>query len=292
MKIISQRYIGDGQFMLQLGGLSSETKPTDAFVATGSQFFEDDTDAVFTFSGLTWNLEKNGQMKDLPVVTATDNGKVLKVANGVWSVGEAGGSSGGGAEKFVVNISERGGITSDKTIAEIVAAKEAGKDVVANVYIGMLGVTAECPLIYAFAAPEGQGFAVVFSAPVPNMGESIVENIYTVYGIVQSGSDDTWDSDRVSVGGSSNAPLIVTLTYDSSTSNLVGDKTHKEIYDAFSAGRSVLCKGVVGSTNVSASVLAANDTSGEEYTLSVCVNGSIKTPEGTASDYLTIHVDG
>ena len=196
---------------------------------------------------------------------------------------------GGGAEKFIVNIRDSGGTTSDKKIAKIVAAKEAGKDVVANVYIGMFGVTAEIPLIYAFTAPEGQGYAVIFSAPVPNMGESIGENIYTVYGIVQSGSDDVWNSDMVAVGGSTNAPLIVTLTVDESTGNLVGNKTYKEVYDAFSDGRSVLAKCVVGSTYVSASVLAANETSGE-YSLNVCVRGSIVVPEGTATDYLTLHL--
>ncbi|MBR3552460.1 MAG: hypothetical protein IKN72_03620 [Clostridia bacterium] len=103
IKILSQFYVGGNQFLLQLEGLSSDTKPTDPFVAEGSQFKESDTDAVWV-KNTTWTLSKNGQMKNLPAVSAADNGKVLKVDDGVWSIGEdetgGSGSGSGGASSW------------------------------------------------------------------------------------------------------------------------------------------------------------------------------------------------
>ena len=194
---------------------------------------------------------------------------------------------GGGAEKFVVTITDNSGVTSNKTVAEILAAKAAGNDVVANVYIGMLDVTAEIPLIYAFAAPEGQGHAVVFSASVPGLEASIGEFIYTVYGLAATGSDDVWNSDRVSVGGSSNAPLIVTLTADQSTGNLVGNKTYKEVYDAVDGGQAVTLKGNIGSITFATNALSVG-LGNDGYSVALVFGGSIAEAAGAANEYVML----
>ena len=57
----------------------------------------------------------------LPSVTAADNGKVAKVANGAWSAED---------DKLVVTMTENSGMyTADKTVEEILAADAAGKTV-------------------------------------------------------------------------------------------------------------------------------------------------------------------
>ena len=134
MKIIYQQVTADGKFILGLEGLSTETKPTGGVIADGSTFKETDTDGEY-YLDTTWKVAKAGQMKNLPAVSSNDNGKVMKVAEGAWAVGldnglpvgfpEAGTTnagkflgfndttgayeaksapSGGGAEKFVVTL--------------------------------------------------------------------------------------------------------------------------------------------------------------------------------------------
>lgn len=61
----------------------------------------------------------------LPSVSASDNGKVLTVANGAWIAQQP---SGGGA--LVVTFGGSAGLTPDKTNAEIAAAASAGQLVV------------------------------------------------------------------------------------------------------------------------------------------------------------------
>jgi hypothetical protein len=272
--------------MLQLGGLSSETKPTDAFVATGSQFFEDDTDAVFTFSGLTWNLEKNGQMKDLPVVTATDNGKVLKVANGVWSVGEDGGG-GGGAEKFVVTLTQDEQTedwTADKTIAEIVAADEANQVVVAKYPEN--GMYSELPLNMAMGM-DGS-YAVMF------IGLAIAENGNKIIAVqcVNEGSGDNISVQQQYIPTSTNAPLIVTMTAGETEGQFVGDKTYKEVYDAFIAGKTVvvyLAMELEGNRYISAFNVAGvgySESEGKYHSVVYSTDGA-QTLQGSTNDYLT-----
>lgn len=51
----------------------------------------------------------------------------------------------------------------------------------------------------------------------------------------------TYTFTELSIGGTGGAPLIVDITLDSSTHNLVADKTYKQIETAFLAGRSILC---------------------------------------------------
>ena len=305
MRIISQRYIGDGQFMLQLGGLSSETKPTDAFVATGSQFFEDDTDAVFTFSGLVWNLEKNGQMKDLPVVTATDNGKILKVDNGVWSIGIDSGSSlpsmtgkngkvlgvtldaqeheqiewvtpsGGGAEKFVVTLTEENDTwTADKTVAEIVAADEDNQVVVCKVPFEDYNASAEIPCWFAQEGFAAFGGLIAFENP-----------LYVEAQIFADGSGTEVSVRATPIPASTNAPLIVTLT--ESEGAITGDKTYQEVKEARLAGRPV---DLVMEGYTCSSVLDVN--SGESsISVSFIANGQLATATGAPTDYVGITFD-
>lgn len=95
-------------------------------------------------------LEKSGGGSggsDLPDVTASDNGKVLKVVDGVWDKAD---------EKFVVSFEYDlnpitqtfTNVTADKTMAEIDEAVAAGKEVVAHfdnetIDVPMTGYTTE-----------------------------------------------------------------------------------------------------------------------------------------------------
>lgn len=237
------------------------------------------SDAVLACSK---KYSSGGGAYTLPTASASTKGGV-KIGSGLSMDGEVL-SATGGAEKFVVNITDNAGVTSDKTIAEIVSAKEAGKDVVANVYNNVFGVTAEIPLIYALAAPGGQGYVVMFSAPVPSLGASIGENIYTVYGLVETGSDDVWNSDRVAVGGSTNAPLIVTMTEDEQNSGTyVGDKTFADARTAHAQGRNVVI--VLGDSSNSVLSVAPD---GSRVALYFAAADSISAVSGNPTDNITI----
>lgn len=66
----------------------------------------------------------------LPAVTSDDNGDVLTVVEGTWA---AAAPSGGGSDIFVVTYTDNSGtVTSDKTLAEIYTAIQAGKAVSAK----------------------------------------------------------------------------------------------------------------------------------------------------------------
>ncbi len=72
-------------------------------------------------------IAQNGGGSDLPEVTDADNGKVLKVVEGVWDKGEAG----GGSSDFVVEftLSAEGDVTTETPIDDIITAITAGQNV-------------------------------------------------------------------------------------------------------------------------------------------------------------------
>ena len=278
MKIISQVPMDNGKLKIQFEGNSKETKPTGSFLAKSSSWIDEDSGSVYTYNGTAWSLAKNGQMKDLPVVTATDNGKVLKVKDGVWSVGEDGGGSGGGAEKFVVTFTQDAQTeewTADKTVAEIVAADAAGKIVVAKYPTG--GVSIELPLS---VADEIDGVSI--ASFTGTNGTDDQASIVTV-SYFADGSDANIDVNEQTINA--NAPLIVTLTAGATEGTFVGDKTYKEVYDAFIAGQNCILN--IPDIFVAVAVSVVGNETG--YTISASNEISAS---GSANDYITVTAGG
>lgn len=210
------------------------------------------------------------------------------------------GGGGGGAEKFVVTISDNSGITADKTFAEIKAAYDADKDVEASIYLGVFGLTIKTVL--SFVNADTAEFVGVVYSPLDTK-----TRIYSCYCYTGGGSD-AWNSNNVVVddipsysssqngkvlgvsSGSlawvdSNAPLIVTLTAGSEAGQFVGDKTYKEVYDAFMAGQNCILN--VPDTHAALAVLSVGHETG--YTINAS-NEILAT--GSANDYVTITVGG
>lgn len=170
MKILSQIYVGENKFLLSLLGDTKDLNnlPTE-YAADDSRFLNTDSNAVYVYTSADgWEITEAGQMKDLPVVSATDNGKVLKVANGVWSIGtDEGGSlpanfpaegaanankyigfdangdytakeGGSGGESYDTVFTTHDGVTfaASHSIADIIAASVANKPCQAKAYLG------------------------------------------------------------------------------------------------------------------------------------------------------------
>lgn len=147
---------------MEYRGLSTDTKPTD--VPVNAKFVELDTGVEYYFSEGTWNIAPSPS---------------------------GDGSGSGGAEKFVVTFTESNGdITADKTIAEIIEAKEAG-DIVVGVYTSF-GLPCEIPCVVAQEMQiEGEALTfAVFAGPVS--GEST--RIATISGFLD-GSSAEWAID-------------------------------------------------------------------------------------------------
>ena len=125
--------------------------------------------------------------------------------------GSSGGGGGSGAKRFVVTVTESGGVYSaDKTVAEINAAYAAGKTVIAKygsmdfaLYKNTMG------LILEFVA-------ITYDSAIPTM--------HILYGA--GGSVDTWTYDGVIV---SEAPATVTDL--SSTSITLASAADNTIYE-------------------------------------------------------------
>lgn len=186
---------------------------------------------------------------------------------------------GGGAEKFVVTLTQESDTwTADKTIAEIVAADAAGQIVVCKVPFEDYNASAEIPCWFAqegFAAFEG---LITF------------DNALIVEAQIFADGSGTEVSVRITpIPTSSNAPLIVTLTYDSSTSNLVGDKTYKEVYDAVDGGQTVTLKGNTGSITFATNALSV-DLGNDGYSVAFVFGGAITEAKGAETDNVSFHV--
>lgn len=73
---------------------------------------------------------KGEESKELPAVSSTDNGNVLAVVEGAWAKSAP---SGGGGDVIVVNFSyENSAYVADKTFTEVYTALMGGKSVVAK----------------------------------------------------------------------------------------------------------------------------------------------------------------
>ena len=250
-----------------------------------------------------------GLPADFPAEGSANANKFLGFdANGDYTAKDA--PSGGGAEKFVVTLTQdiqTGEWTADKTVAEIIAADQAEKIVVATAMIYRLGFEFEFAKTSVFSREDDGATmsAAVFSAVFCD--EPDEAEFYSIVGMNQGEGDEwslvesnnsaelpSYDSSNngqvlgVSSGSlawvASNAPLVVTLTAGSTEGQFVGDKTHQEVFDDFIAGRSVLL--YAPSMQVAASVTLV-DHSASNYVISA---GDAFTSEGSANDYITVTV--
>ena len=93
---------------------------------TSSQFLKADGSLDNNTYALSSALPSSSEL--LPAVTSSDNGKILKVANGTWAIGT---ESGGGSSFLVVTMTYSiSAYSLSKTYSEIVTALSGGQDVV------------------------------------------------------------------------------------------------------------------------------------------------------------------
>lgn len=315
--VLDSKNINKTKNIYTFGG--SGTKPEREDIAENSKLIDYSSGQKFYYdpskaAGSKWQPDKEpsggssggeGLPADFPAEGSENANKFIGFdANGDYTAKDV--PSGGGAEKFVVTITDNAGVTSNKTVAEILAAKAAGKDVVASVTSSTyLGQVIELPLMWSFANEEGS--AVFFSGCAPRPGQALTEAVYSVYCLAQTGQEEVWGSDGVELGegvpsySSSNndqvlgvssgnlawvenyAPLIVTLTAGATEGQFVGDKTYKEVYDAFMAGQNCILNSpaMLGAF----AVLAV----GHETDYTILTYGEIST-SGSANDYITVTI--
>ena len=282
-------------------GEASDAKPT--FAQPGDVFEEYDTGKVYVCfrdakNRTKWTEDATAKRQTesgqtgLPALTGK-NGKVLGVtldAQEHEQIEWVTPSSGGGAEKFVVTLAQDAQTetwTADKTVSEIVAADEAGKNVVAFFqYMGQFPT--ELPKVSWIHDPEGTGSVFIFSGII--YGES--KEAALVAG-QQDGGSDAWQVTFTPIPTPTNAPLIVTLEFDdpSEPTAFVGDKTYGEVFTAASAG--IPCTLVLSASGASVAtpVLSAVSSSGTIMLFTYDTDSSsITSIQGSSSDYVTIAI--
>lgn len=222
--------------------------------------------------------------------------------------------SGGGAEKFVVTLTQSGSTwTADKTIAEIVAAYEANQVVVAK--YPFEGLYVDVPCLTAATIGEGSGASSVVAfggnlltaQDTPNaafvsiIGQNQETDLWGVgtktVGEIPTGSNDgdilVWDESDEEWKPESNpyAPLIVTLTLDAQIGSVVGDKTFGEIYEAYTGGQRVRFAFEGPNPMVFLSDLLAVQIESGDYSFIMIMNGeaeTVKCHEADLSNYFVI----
>lgn len=174
-------------------GTSSDTKPAGTWVGENSEFKELDTGDTYFYDNPTTGWVKKigesggssgGGSYTLPTASASTKGGV-KIGSGLSMDGEV--LSATGAGKFTVTFTESNGdITADKTIAEIIEAKEAG-DTVVGIYTSF-DVPFEIPCITAVEMQfDGETAAIAaFAGPIGGEGTRIV----AISGIPDGNSDE------------------------------------------------------------------------------------------------------
>ena len=290
-----RKYTGGAHPFLEFACLSTDTKPV-SLVPDNSICHEIDTGKRYYFANKAWHeAPARGGSGDgeggssLPENFPTEGAEnANKFAgfdeNGLWTAKDA--PSGGGAEKFVVTLTQEDDTwTADKTVAEIVAADAANQVVVAQLnFDGEIvsgGAPVEIPLSIALAVDDS---GIVSFGGVFNLAGT--EKAVSAFGFLQSG-ETSWQV-GVTQLGSSNAPLLVTLTAGATEGQFVGDKTYKEVFDAFVAGTNCIAhytsddgEGVISCTDA--------NHAGTVYEINF---GSSITATGSANDYITISMGG
>lgn len=283
---------GDHPFY-EFACLSTDTKPT-SLVPENSLCREIDTGKRFYFSGSTWHEaparggsgEDGGLPDNFPAEGSANANKFLGFdANGDYTTKDA--PSSGGAEKFVVTLTQENDTwTADKTVSEIVAADEADQVVVAK--YPLEGMLIDIPLLFAGTFSDDgvemsiAAFATIFKGE-HNTLTSITIN-------AQGADEDVWGVEVANIEIPSNAPLIVTLTVDESTGDLVANKTYKEVYDAFNDGQTVTFKSEFSGFTVAVNMLSCGFAN-NEYSVAFVFGGSIVEAEGAETDNVSFHMN-
>ena len=236
-----------------------------AYAQTGDLFEPEGSSVVYKATRkngkTTWAIDENAQRQ-------SESGE------------SGGGSGGGGAEKFVVTLTEENDTwTADKTVAEIVAADAAGKIVVAKYPFN--GMHFDIPLSFA----ETFNYDMIAFATTFWIEQNALLTIFI--NANNDGPEDSWNVNVTNIE-IPNAPLIVTLTAGSTEGQFVGDKTYKEVFDAFVAGTNCIAhytsddgEGVISCTDA--------NCAGTVYEINF---GSSITATGSANDYITISMGG
>lgn len=286
--VLDSKNINKTKNIYTFGG--SGTKPEREDIAENSKLIDYSSGQKFYYdpskaAGSKWQPDKEpsggssggeGLPDNFPAEGSANANKFLGFdANGDYTAKDAP-SGGGGAEKFVVTLTESNDTwTADKTIAEIMAAYEANQVVVCK-YTDS-GVLYELALVMAYADPEGTSSVCGFSS-VWDMAGQTKE---TRYAIGQQDGSDIWLAGANSIPTSSNAPLVVTLTESSGT--LTGDKTYQEVKAARLAGRPV---DLVMTGYTCASVIDVS-YNGSTISVTFIANGQLATATGAPSDYVS-----
>jgi len=277
---------GDHPFY-EFACLSTDTKPT-SLVPENSICHEIDTGKHFYCSNGEWKelppkggSGGGGLPADFPAEGSTNANKFLGFdANGDYTAKDA--PSGGGAEKFIVTLTEDDGtwtVADGVTVADIVAADAANQVVVAK--YPRDGMYVDLPLS---SAVEYQGIYGALFIGFVNSGN---DNKIVSVQCTNQGSGDVIATTEQPIPTSSSAPLIVTLTAGQEAGRFVGDKTNKEVYDALTAGQSVIMSAGVGSATFKLAVQYAS-FDGTDYEFAFIDSSAVKnTVSGGANDYVT-----
>ena len=281
-----RKYTGGAHPFLEFACLSTDTKPVD-LVPDNSICHEIDTGKKYYIAGGVWHEapSRGGSSGEgsLPANFPTEGAEnANKFAgfdeNGLWTAKDA--PSSDGAEKFVVTLTQENGTwTADEDIADIVAAYEADKIVVA--LYPSSGMNIELPLNTVVSV---QGVSGAIFVGIANAGNKIVTVQCT-----NEGSGDVIQVLEQTVENAS-APLIVTLTAGSTEGQLVGDKTCGEVYTAFTTGKNCLISIAASGQTIAITSAIYTDNA---YVFGGSIGGqSINTNDGVANDYINVTVGG
>lgn len=228
-----------------------------------------------------------GGGSSLPAVTSADNGKVLGVVDGAWAAD---------SNLFLVTLSGSP-ITSDKTYAEIVAAVDAGRTVIAE----------QGGILFQFA---GYTTSAVEFVKFTASGSTVMKRAIKSNGSVDSYSNATVPTPNAADNGSElivkngawakqQKKFVVTLTPTSPDYSGTMDKTVAEINAAYEAGQEIWFKVLTNATSyveVPVSFLGKNTSFDypnfgaeivQSYTNLMIVAETLDTSDGTKTTYYT-----